>query len=72
MGWALASIFGYLVILFLFLFTLNLAWDKWLRPWLFSDKIDSVVEDAKEKYVEQTVHATLEETLKPRRSNEPK
>lgn len=66
MGWALASIFGYLCLLFLFAVTLNFAWDKFLRPWLFEDKLDGVIEDAKEEYTEKVVHDTLEETLKPR------
>ena len=69
MGWFLASIFGYLLLLFVAVLVLKVAWDKWLRGWLFEDKLDAKLEDAKEEYVEQQLHKTLEETLKPRRKD---
>ena len=72
MGYGIAYVFGYLLILFLFLLLLNFTWDRWLRPWLFKDKIEGVTEEATEEYVERKVHETLEKTLhpQPRRSKD--
>lgn len=69
MGWLILSVFSYVMLVFLFVFTLNLVWDKWMRGWLFEDKIDGKMENAKEDYVEQQLHDTLEKTLKPRRKD---
>ena len=63
MGFFIASLFGYLLVSFLFVFGGYVVYNRYLRKWIHGEKMDDRIENAREDFIEDKIEDTINQTF---------